>query len=189
MKLLIASNNAHKIKEITDILSGKFEEIISLKQAGIDCDPEENGTTFEQNATIKATEIAKFTNICVLADDTGLCVDYLGGQPGVNSARYAGNHDDKANRVKLLKQLEGIENRKAHFETCVVLLYPDGNKLIAHGFVEGKILTEELGENGFGYDSLFYCNELSKTFGEATEEEKNRVSHRARALENLLKLL
>ncbi len=189
MKLLIASNNKHKIREINEILKDKFEEILCLSQAGINCDPEETGSTFEENATIKATEISKFTKLCVLADDTGLCVNALNGAPGVNSARYAGNHDDKANRKKLLQELNEVSDRTAHFETCMVLLFPNGKKIVANGIVNGEILQEERGENGFGYDSLFFSYELNKTFGEATDHEKNLVSHRARALHNLLKQL
>ena len=189
-KLILATNNAHKVKEITQILKGKFDEIISLKQANIDVDPEENGTTFLANAQIKAREISKHTSFAVLADDTGLCVDALDGMPSIYSARYAGVHgDDKANRVKLLKELENKLDRSAHFETVVVLHYPDGKEVWATGKVDGKILFQEEGENGFGYDSIFYCNDLEKSFGVATDEEKNSVSHRARAIYNLLEKL
>lgn len=189
MKLLIASNNKHKIEEIKAILNGKFEQILSLDEADIHCDPEENGATFEENATIKATEIAKHTDMAVLADDTGLCVDALGGAPGVFSARYAGNHDFVANRKKLLEEMKNVANRTARFETAVVLRYPDGRIVSAKGLVRGKITEREIGDGGFGYDCVFYCDELGKTFGEATPAEKNQVSHRARALANLLDLL
>lgn len=192
MKLLIASNNEHKIAEIKSILAEKFEEIVSLKEIGVDCDPEECGATFEENALIKAKAVAKFTQMAVLADDTGLCVDALGGLPGVFSARFAANeankygHDNAANRRKLLRELEGVTNRSAHFESAVALLYPNGKTVVAAGKVEGRILKKEEGENGFGYDSLFFCNELGKTFAQATAAEKNRVSHRGKALQNLL---
>ncbi len=186
MNLLIASNNSQKIKEIKSILKDRFDNIVSLKEAKINCDPEENGQTFYENALIKANEIAKHTSFAVLADDTGLCVDALNGEPGVNSARYAGNHNDAANRSKLLERLNGITDRSAHFKTCVVLRYPDGKTFSAIGRVDGRILEKEDGENGFGYDSLFYCNEINKSFGQATEQEKNAVSHRARALTALL---
>lgn len=189
MKLLIASNNAHKIAEIKHILSSKFEEMFTPSQLNIHCDPEENGNTFLENALIKATEIAKYTDIAVLADDTGLCVDALNGAPGVLSARYAESHNDAANRKKLLNALSTITNRAAHFETVVVLRYPNGDTLIGNGRVDGKILNEERGNNGFGYDSLFYCDELEKTFAEASEDDKNSVSHRGRALQNLLEQL
>lgn len=189
MKLLIASNNAHKIQEIKQILHGKFDEILCLAEAGIDCDPEENGATFLENALIKAKEIAKHTTLPVLADDTGLCVNALNGAPGVYSARYAGNHDHKANRQKLLCQLQNKTDRSAYFETAIALLYPDGKLVTASGKVEGYILHQEEGQNGFGYDSLFFSTDLGKCFGVATAEEKNAVSHRGRALQNLLEKL
>ena len=185
MKLLIASNNQHKIDEIKQILGNKFEQILSLSEAGIVCDPEENGKTFLDNALIKVRAVAKLTDMPVLGDDTGLCVDALNGAPGVHSARFAGDHDNAKNRAKLLYELQDETNRKAHFSTAVALLYPDGRLVTAEGRVDGEILHAEVGTNGFGYDSLFYCNEIGKTFAEATAEEKNAVSHRGRALQNL----
>ena len=185
MKLLIASNNQHKIDEIKQILGNKFEQILSLSEAGIVCDPEENGKTFLDNALIKVRAVAKLTDMPVLGDDTGLCVDALNGAPGVHSARFAGDHDNAKNRAKLLYELQDETNRKAHFSTAVALLYPDGRLVTAEGRVDGEILHTEVGANGFGYDSLFYCNEIVKTFAEATAEEKNAVSHRGRALQNL----
>lgn len=189
MKLVIASNNAHKIAEIKQILQGKFEDIYSLAEMGIDCDPEENGTNFWENALIKVNEIAKHTTFAVLGDDTGLCVEALNGAPGVMSARYAGDHDNTKNRKKLLQELANETNRNAYFETCVALRYPDGKIVTASGKVYGEILTEERGSGGFGYDCLFFSTELNKTFGEATSEEKHSVSHRGRALRNLLEKL
>lgn len=185
MKLLIASNNQHKIDEIKQILGNKFEQILSLSEAGIVCDPEENGKTFLDNALIKVRAVAKLTDMPVLGDDTGLCVDALNGAPGVHSARFAGDHDNAKNRAKLLYELQDKTNRKAHFSTAVALLYPDGRLVTAEGRVDGEILHTEVGANGFGYDSLFYCNEIGKTFAEATAEEKNAVSHRGRALQKL----
>ena len=185
MKLLIASNNQHKIDEIKQILGNKFEQILSLSEAGIVCDPEENGKTFLDNALIKVRAVAKLTDMPVLGDDTGLCVDALNGAPGVHSARFAGDHDNAKNRAKLLYELQDETNRKAHFSTAVALLYPDGRLVTAEGRADGEILHTEVGANGFGYDSLFYCNEIGKTFAEATAEEKNAVSHRGRALQNL----
>lgn len=189
MKLLIASNNQHKIDEIKQILGNKFEQILSLSEAGIVCDPEENGKTFLDNALIKVRAVAKLTDMPVLGDDTGLCVDALNGAPGVHSARFAGDHDNAKNRAKLLYELQDETNRKAHFATAVALLYPDGRLVTAEGRVDGEILHTEVGTNGFGYDSLFYCNEIGKTFAEATAEEKNSVSHRGRALQNLAEKL
>ena len=189
MKLLIASNNQHKIEEIVAVLQGKFDEIVTLGEAGIQCDPDENGQTFLDNALIKAKEVAKLTDMAVLADDTGLCVDALNGRPGVRSARYASAHDSSANRRKLLAELQGVADRAAHFETVVVLLYPDGKIVTGEGKVYGHILKKEQGANGFGYDSIFYCDELRKTFAEATTAEKLTVSHRSRALRDLLNKL
>ena len=190
MKLIIASNNEHKINEIKTILKGKFDEILSLNEAGIHCIPEENGQTFLDNALIKVNGIAKqTTDYAVLADDTGLCVDALNGEPGVKSARYAGNHDNAKNRAKLLNALADKTNRSAHFCTAVALKFPNGEIVTAEGRVNGYILEREEGTNGFGYDSLFYCPEIGKSFGNATNAEKNAVSHRGRALNNLLKAL
>ncbi len=192
MKLIIASNNKHKIEEISAILQDKFE-IKSLEQSGIKCDPEETGATFWENALIKANAVGKLCDSCVLADDTGLCVDALNGAPGVFSARYAetsnDGHDDAANRRKLLAQMQGVTDRSAHFECVVVLRYPDGKTIAASGRVDGRILEHESGKNGFGYDSLFFSNELGKTFAEASAEEKNSISHRGRALHALLEML
>ncbi len=189
MNLLIASNNSQKIKEIKSILKDRFDNIVSLKEAKINCDPEENGQTFYENALIKANEIAKYTSFAVLADDTGLCVNSLNGEPGVYSARYGGDHDSAKNRNKLLEKLQQKSDRSAYFQTAVVLRYPDGTTFAADGRVDGRILERETGGNGFGYDCIFFCDELGKSFGEATEEEKNAVSHRSRALRNLLNKL
>ncbi len=189
MNLLIASNNSQKIKEIKSILKDRFDNIVSLKEAKINCDPEENGQTFYENALIKANEIAKHTSFAVLADDTGLCVNSLNGEPGVYSARYGGDHDSAKNRNKLLEKLQQKSDRSAYFQTAVVLRYPDGTTFAADGRVDGRILERETGGNGFGYDCIFFCDELGKSFGEATEEEKNAVSHRSRALRNLLNKL
>ena len=189
MELLIASNNQHKIDEIKAILQGKFDQIYCLADLGIVCDPEENGATFLENALIKAKAVRPYTNLPILADDTGLCVDALGGQPGIHSARYAGNHSHVENRQKLLRELEGKTDRSAHFETVVVLLYPNGKTITASGKACGRILQQEDGANGFGYDSVFFSTELNKSFGVASAEEKNAISHRGRALRNLLQQL
>lgn len=185
--VVLATSNRHKAIEIIDIMKGVLGGLLTLAEAGIFIDIEETGSTLMENALIKARTICKMIGKPALADDTGLMVDALNGEPGVYSARYAGEeHDDAKNRAKLLKNLEGVENRNAHFSTCVALCYPDGRELTAEGRVDGVILSEERGENGFGYDSLFYSTELQKTFAEATEQEKNLVSHRARALEKLM---
>ena len=190
MKLAIATNNQHKLQEIRAILGDSFEELLSLKDLGIDVDVEETGTTLEENALIKARAILSLSGIATLADDTGLMVDALKGAPGVYSARYAGEeHDDAKNRALLLKNLDGVKDRSAHFATVIALCYPDGKTLTASGRVNGEILLSERGTEGFGYDSLFFSTELGKTFAEATQAEKNSVSHRGRALRAMLELV
>ena len=190
MKLAIATNNQHKLQEIRAILGDSFEELLSLKDLGIDVDVEETGTTLEENALIKARAILALSGIATLADDTGLMVDALNGAPGVYSARYAGEeHNDAKNRSLLLKNLNGVKDRSAHFATVIALCYPDGKTLTASGRVTGEILLSERGTEGFGYDSLFFSTELGKTFAEATQAEKNSVSHRGRALRAMLELV
>lgn len=190
MKLAIATNNQHKLQEIRAILGDSFEELLSLKDLGIDVDVEETGSTLEENALIKARAILALSGIATLADDTGLMVDALRGAPGVYSARYAGEeHDDAKNRALLLKNLDGVKDRSAHFATVIALCYPDGKTLTASGRVNGEILLSERGTEGFGYDSLFFSTELGKTFAEATQAEKNSVSHRGRALRAMLELV
>ena len=189
-RIIIASNNAHKIHEIKAMLKDFPYEVLSLKEAGIAIEIEENGKTFEDNAYIKAKAIADLTGDAALADDSGLEVDALGGKPGVYSARYAGEHgDDKANNNKLLDELNGVpqEKRTARFVCAMVLLTPDGMRIDARGTVEGIIGYEEIGENGFGYDPLFDIPQLQKTFAQLTEEEKNSMSHRGNALKELRK--
>lgn len=188
-ELLLATNNSHKVKEIREILSGKVDRIITLTEAGIDINVIEDGDTFFLNALKKAKEVSEASGMITLADDTGLLVDALNGEPGVHSARYAEAHNDAANNEKLLKNLEDYENRSAKFVTVIVLYYPNGEYILAEGKVDGEILSVARGSNGFGYDSLFFCPELKKTFGECSGEEKNSVSHRARALRNLLEKL
>lgn len=180
-KMVVASNNAHKLREIAQIFSEY--EIISQRQAGFDAEVEETGTTFEENALIKAWAACKALGLPVLADDSGLCVDALDGAPGVYSARYCGWHgDDQSNRQMLLKNMEGVENRTAYFCSSIVLVYPGGKVLTAEGKTYGKILHAEDGDGGFGYDPIFFSDDLQKSFGQATAEEKNGVSHRYRAL-------
>lgn len=184
-RLVVASGNAHKLREIAEIFTDF--EVVSQKQMGFDEDVEETGTTFAENALIKARAAAQALNLPALADDSGLCVDALGGAPGVYSARYCGYHgSDKENRDLLLKNLDGKTDRCAHFTSAVALVYPDGTELLAEGHTYGKILTEEQGDGGFGYDCVFESDDLGKSFGLATAEEKNAVSHRFRALQSLL---
>ncbi len=187
-KLIVASSNKGKIREIKALLGDRYE-ILSMSDAGIDIEVEETGSTFEENAIIKAKAIYKACGEPVVSDDSGLIVDSLNGEPGVYSARYAGiEHDDNKNNEKLLKNLEGKSDRRARFVSSVV--FYDGKRLVtAEGTVEGEILSERCGNNGFGYDPLFFSYELNKSFGDATDEEKNTVSHRARAFKNLTEKL
>lgn len=190
MKLIIASNNAHKIREIKEILSGKFDEIISLREAGVVHETVEDGETFMQNALKKAREIAEITGFAALADDSGICVDSLGGEPGIYSARYAStegtNASDEANNALLLQNLKGKNDRSAHYTAAIALVYPDGREVCAEGYMYGKIIDTPRGNAGFGYDPLFVIDGEKRTVAEMTEEEKNAVSHRARALRELL---
>jgi XTP/dITP diphosphohydrolase len=183
-RLIVASGNAHKIQEIRDIFAGSGMQIVSMTEAGFKGDIEENGKTFKENAYIKAKHICDLFGEPALADDSGLCVDILCGAPGIYSARFSGE-GDKGNRALLLKRMDGLANRRAHFECAVCLVTPDGKVLFGEGQTRGRILCEEIGDNGFGYDSLFYSNDLGKSFGVATEQEKNGVSHRFRALQDL----
>lgn len=190
MKLIIASNNAHKLVEIKAILGDFFEEIQSLREAGIDHDTVEDGTTFMENAIKKAREIAEISGCCALADDSGICVDALDGAPGIYSARFSGVHgDDKANNRLLLEKLEGAESRKAHYTCAIALVRPDGSTVTAEGYLHGEIGFEEKGENGFGYDPLFILPERGCTTAQISSEEKNAISHRAVALKELVEKL
>lgn len=182
--LIVATGNKHKLQEIQAIF--KDVRVVSAREAGYLGDPEETGATFEENAIIKARAAAEALNLPALADDSGLCVAALGGAPGIYSARYAGGHgDDKKNREKLLAELGDEKNRAAYFRSAAALCFPQsmgGKTVTATGDTHGRILTREEGENGFGYDCLFYSDDLCKSFGVASAEEKNAVSHRFRAL-------
>lgn len=189
MKLILATNNAHKVREIKQILQPYFQEIITLQDAGIQHDTIEDGDTFYKNALKKAREIAEISGLPALADDSGICVDALGGAPGVFSARYAAedgqNASDAANRRLLLKNMEGMTERSAYFACAAVLYWPDGKTIAAEGRFYGEIGYEEKGENGFGYDSVFYVPEYNCTSAEMSPEQKNRLSHRGKALRAL----
>lgn len=188
-KIVIASNNKHKIKEIKEMISNY--DILSLSDIGFNEDIVEDGNTFEENALIKARTIHNYLknknlDYLVMADDSGLCVNSLNGAPGIYSARYAEEHNDKANRDKLINDLKG-KDKDAYFNCTIVMLYPNGNYKTFVGKTYGIIIEEEKGKTDFGYDCIFYSNDLNKTFGEASEEEKNRVSHRGRAIKEMLK--
>lgn len=193
MRLVIASNNKNKIREIREILDHRFDEVLSMREAGLELDVVEDADSFLGNARKKAVEASLLLpGDTVLADDSGLCVDALGGAPGVYSARYAGKgHDDAANRKKLLEALEGVpeEKRGAHFACAMVLAVNGTPEVEAVGKVDGRIMFEERGENGFGYDSLFYYEPFAMSFAELDAERKNSVSHRHNALMMLLTAL
>lgn len=186
--IVIATKNAGKASEYQKMLAPlgiKVKTLADFSPISID----ENGATFEENATIKAETAAKELRLPVMADDSGLVVDALNGAPGVYSARYAGDHDDAANNAKLLKELANVpdEQRTAHFHTTIVGVKPDGTKLVANGRVDGHILRQLTGENGFGYDPLFYVDELGKSMAQLTAEQKNQISHRGKALRSFMK--
>ena len=192
MKLLLATNNAHKAQEIREILETSFSEILTMREAGIELEVEENGTTFRENALKKAEETLAYAGDrfdAVLADDSGLCVDALDGAPGVYSARFSGEgHNDAANNSKLVSLLCDVpdDKRTARFCCCIALARKNMDPIVVQGEVEGTILHEARGENGFGYDPFFYYAPFGKSFAELSAAEKNAVSHRRRAL-NLLR--
>ena len=189
IEIIAATGNANKVKEFKEILGPEYD-IKSLKDIGLAIDVVEDADTFYGNALIKAKAISEATGKIALADDSGLIVDALGGAPGVYSARYGGEDgNDVLNRAKLLKEMEGVENRSARFHASIVLYYPDGKIIHTEGNTEGRILFKETGNNGFGYDCLFYSLDLEESFGTADSQAKNAVSHRGRALEALVKKL
>ena len=193
MQLIIASNNAHKMREIYEILGAEFSDMVTLKQAGLDIDVVEDGDTFQANAIKKAEEVLEISGYpAALADDSGLIVDALGGAPGVYSARYAGEgHNDADNNAKLMRDMMGVpyEQRTCRFASAVALARAGKETICVMGFAEGILLTEARGENGFGYDPYFFYPPLGKSFAQLSAEEKNAVSHRKHALEALLEAL
>lgn len=188
MKIVVATKNNHKVEELKEMLNMPDLEFHTMKDMGINTDVEETGTTFEENAMIKADALYKTLNddsLIVIADDSGLCVDALNGRPGIFSARYSGG-DDKDNNKKLLEELKNVPalKRGAHYVCSIVAIYKN-EKHIFTGKCFGLIDKEERGENGFGYDPLFYFPEFQKSFAEIGSEEKNKVSHRANAVKLL----
>ena len=188
-KLVFATNNAHKLDEIRAILGDKIE-VLSLKDINCDADIPETADTLEGNAALKAEYIYKNYGLDCFADDTGLEVEALNGAPGVYSARYAGGegHDAQANMLKLLHELEGKENRKAQFRTAISLIL-DGKEYLFEGVIKGEIIKEKRGDSGFGYDPIFKPEGYEETFAEMGNAEKNKISHRARAVEKLCEYL
>lgn len=191
-KIVFATANAGKVKEIKEILADFSVEVVSLKEMGITADIEENGKTFEENSLIKAREICKLTGLPALADDSGLEVDYLNGEPGIYSARYLGydtDYDYKNNYIiNQLKEAKDAE-RTARFVCAISLVLPDGREFVKKGVMEGQIGYEIKGENGFGYDPIFYLPEHGKTSAELSAEEKNKISHRGKALREMKDLI
>lgn len=194
-KYIFASGNANKVKEVNEMIENFHNDavVISLKDIGFSGDIEENGTTFLENATIKAKAVKDFLNkthtfqdFSILADDSGLCVDSLNGEPGIYSARYGGDHNFDLNRKKLLDNLKDKADRSAHYFCSMVLILPDGTLISSEGKTFGEILKEKTGDSGFCYDPFFYSFDLKKSFGQASDAEKNSVSHRARALASLM---
>jgi XTP/dITP diphosphohydrolase len=192
MKLLLATTNQGKIKEIKALLSNLDVEVVSPKELGILLDDvEETGETFAENAKIKATAAMRKSNLPAMADDSGLVVDALNGEPGVYSARYAGKDaPDEKNVEKLLQKMQNFEEKErgAHFVCVVFLVFPDGREFFAKGECHGKIALEPKGENGFGYDPVFVA-ENAKTFAELSPEEKAKISHRGKALGDIVKYI
>ena len=191
-KIIFATGNEEKMREIREILASLPVEVLSMKEAGIQADIIEAGKTFEENAVIKAKAIAQLSEEIVLADDSGLVIDYLNGEPGIYSARYMG--EDTSYRIKnenLIQRLEGVpdEERTARFVCAIAAAFPDGTVLTTEGTVEGRIGYEEKGENGFGYDPIFYLPEYGCTTAQLTEEKKNEISHRGKALRKMVEKL
>lgn len=185
--IVLASGNKGKIKEISEMLPEYT--VKGYKEFGLDFEIEETGETYFENAFIKAKAVSEKLNLPALADDSGLSVDVLDGAPGVYSARYAGDGDDEHNNDKLLSVLEGEKNRKAKFICCMVYYRSDKEFYTVTGETEGEILTKREGKNGFGYDPIFFSYDLRKSMGIATDEEKNSVSHRSRALKEIVKFI
>lgn len=187
MKFVLASNNPKKLKEMREILSELGLEVISQSEAGVNIEVEETGSTFEENALLKATVVMEATGLPSIADDSGLMVDALGGAPGIYSARYGGDEcNSDTERIEfLLRNMEDTENRSARFVSTIACVFPDGRRLITRGECVGLILKQPQGSGGFGYDPVFYLPEFKMTMAEMTAEEKNKISHRAKALHEL----
>ena len=191
-KLVLATNNQNKLREVREILMPLGIEVLSQQDAGVSVDPEENGTTFAANAEIKARAVYEEVKLPVIADDSGLCVDALDGAPGVYSARFAGEDgNDEKNNEKLLNLLSDLpyKERRAKFVSVITMVFPDGESITARGECPGHIIDAPVGENGFGYDPLFVPDGFQRTFAQLSPEEKNEISHRANALVELERLL
>ncbi|MBM6938726.1 XTP/dITP diphosphatase [Pseudoflavonifractor phocaeensis] len=183
MKLVLASKNEKKLKELRDILSAQGVEVVSEADVGVDVEVEETGTTFAENAYLKAHAVMEAAGLPAVADDSGLCVDALNGAPGVYSARYGGPDLDDAGRYRLLlENMRGQLDRRCKFVSAICCCFPDGTKVEAQGECAGTLAYAPRGTDGFGYDPIFFLPELKKTFAQLTAEEKNAISHRGKAL-------
>ena len=183
MKFILATHNPGKLREMATILSQYGVEVVSPADVGITVDVEETGTTFAENAMLKAKAICAAADLPAIADDSGLCVDALNGGPGVYSARYGGEGlDDKGRYTLLLQNMRGQTTRAAHFACAIACAFPNGDELTAEGRCDGTIAFAPMGEGGFGYDPVFFVPEKAKTFGQLTAEEKSAISHRGKAL-------
>ena len=182
MRFVLASHNKGKLSEMQEILGELGVEVVLQSDVGLDLEPEETGATFLENAAIKARAVMEASGLPAIADDSGLCVDFLQGAPGIYSARYGGLEDDKARNALLLSNLRGSTNRAAHFHSAIVCVFPNGDQVAAQGDCHGTIAFVPMGENGFGYDPVFFVPQLRKTFAQLTAEEKNAISHRGNAL-------
>lgn len=185
--IVLASSNKGKLREISQMLPDY--KIVTAKELGFNDEIEEDGSTFYENALKKAKTVSTALNLPALADDSGLCIEALNGAPGIYSARYAGDGIDAHNIELVLKNMQGVENRKAKFVSCLVYYKPNGKIITATGESHGEIMKEKTGSNGFGYDPIYYSLDLKKCFGIASSEEKNSVSHRSRALRKFKELL
>ena len=187
-KLLIASNNKHKVYEFKKIFSKYNVEIITLQEANIYCDPEEKESSFKENALIKARVISEYTDLPIISDDSGLEIHALNGFPGVMSARFMEGRPYEEKYIEILKMMKDKKDKSANFKTVLCLYNLEKDPLFFEGIVEGEIVSSK-GDNGFGYDPIFYSCDLHKTFGQAEDEEKNSVSHRGRAIEKMIEYL
>ena len=190
MKFVLATHNPGKLEEMSDILSQFDIEVVTLKDLGLTVDVEETGETFAENAMLKAKAISQAAALPAIADDSGLCVDALNGGPGVYSARYGGPElDDRGRYMLLLNSMRGQTTRAAHFACAVACAFPNGDELTAEGTCGGTIAFAPMGENGFGYDPVFFVPEKAKTFAQLTAEEKAEISHRGKALAEFVEKL
>ena len=186
MKFVLASHNRGKLKEMQEILNRLGVEVVLESDLGLALDVEETGTTFAENAALKARAVMEASGLPAIGDDSGLCVDWLQGAPGIYSARYGGLDSDPARCALLLQNMRGATNRAAHFHTAICCAFPNGDVLTASGDCYGTIAFAPMGENGFGYDPVFFVPDKRRTFAQLTAEEKNEISHRGNALRALL---